>query len=544
MAKTFGSGVWLATLALLASAALAQQESRIERVTVYPGLAAVERTARVSAGARELVLNCLSASFDLASLRLSADAGIRLGAVSAVSRPRAEVPECSRSELDGRIRALQQRQQALDAEALGHELALGYLRGLAPPADAAAPRPPAAPGRGQPMPPVAELPAALAAIQRAGQATATEQNRIAEQRAAIERELRPLLAERDRLGRQEGEVRQLRIALDAGRDGSVRLHYQVAGPTWAPAYRATLDVDAGQLEIDRLAQVSQRSGEDWSGVNLRLSTGSPRGSASGPQPRRWTVVPQPPVAAAPAAAAAPSLLRSFSPPATDAAAQRRAGAEAPMEFAVQVSQGEFATEFEVPGTVDVGSGAQRVNFALDRLRVPAAAKVQTTPQADASAWLVAEFARPAGVWPDGPLQLLRGAQVVGQGVWSLGTRERITLSFGRDEQVRVQVVPSQATRASAGFIGSRSERRIGHAYVVENRRRSAIQLEVLEASPVSVDEQIQVTTQFEPEVLPGFWQDQPGIVVWARTLAPGESARFSASYVISHPKELPVSDRR
>jgi hypothetical protein len=44
--------------------------------------------------------------------------------------------------------------------------------------------------------------------------------------------------------------------------------------------------------------------------------------------------------------------------------------------------------------------------------------------------------------------------------------------------------------------------------------------------------------------MPGNWQDQPGIVVWAQTLAPGQSARFSADYVISQPKDLTVSDRR
>lgn len=513
------------------------KHARIEQVTVYPGLAAVERSARVQAGARELVLDCLSPSFDMASLRVSADADIQLGPVSAVNRPRAEAPDCNTSPLDGRIRALQERLEALKAEEVGHDLALGYLRGLAP-TDAA-------PGQRQSTRPAAaysagDLPSTLAAIQRAGQATAKEQNRIANLSAAVERELRPLVSERDRLAQQAGEVRQLRIALNANREGTVRLNYQVTGPTWAPAYRATLNHEAGTIDVERLAQVSQRSGEDWTGVALRLSTGSPRSSTSGPQPRRWTVVPQAPAVPPPSA---PVSARAFAPAPTGAA-ERRAVAEAPLEFAVQVSQGEFATEFEVPGTVDVGSGAQRVNFSLGTTRLAVGLKVQTTPQADASAWLVADFPRPAGVWPDGPLQLLRGTQVVGQSVWSLGQRERVTLPFGRDEQVRVQVIPSQQTRASTGFIGARSERRIAHAYVIENRRRSPIQLEVLEASPVSADEQITVTRQFEPAVLPGNWQDQPGIVVWAQTLAPAQSARFSADYVISQPKELTVSDRR
>lgn len=507
--------------------------SRIERVTVYPGLAAVERSARVAAGARELVLNCLSPDFDLASLRIEPDAGIRIGPVSATNRPRAEVAECNTHPLDARIRALEDRIAAMQSESGGHDLALGYLRGLGVAEAASSPRGAAAP--------LAALQGTLAAIQRGGQQALTEQHRIAREREALERELQPLRAERERAGPAQGEVRQLRVALSASREGALRLNYQVAGPTWAPAYRAALDADAATVEIERLAQVSQRSGEDWAGVALRLSTGSPRGATSGPQPRRWEVSPRPPLQAA----TEPPRTRAFSvmaAPASAAASARAAGDE--LEFAVQVTQGEFATEFEVPGAVDVGSGAQRVSLSLGSAKWPASVKVQTTPAQDASAWLVAELARPDGVWPDGPLRLMRGNQVVGQSVFRVGQRDKITLPFGRDEQVRVQVSPMTQKSAETGFIGTRTERRIGRVYTVENRRRSAVQLEVLEATPVATDEKITVTRQFDPAPREGDWQEQPGIKAWALTLAPGQTQRFTAEYVISHPKDLAVTEQR
>jgi uncharacterized protein (TIGR02231 family) len=170
--------------------------------------------------------------------------------------------------------------------------------------------------------------------------------------------------------------------------------------------------------------------------------------------------------------------------------------------------------------------------------------VQATPAADASAWLVAEVARPEGVWPDGPLRLMRGNQVVGQSTLRLGPRDRLTLPFGRDEQVRVQVVPTPQKTGETGFIGTRTERRIGRAYTVENRRRSAIQLEVLEATPVSTDDKITVTRQFDPAPRAGDWQDQPGVVAWAVTLAPGQTQRFTAEYVVSYPKDLAVTEQR
>jgi hypothetical protein len=71
-----------------------------------------------------------------------------------------------------------------------------------------------------------------------------------------------------------------------------------------------------------------------------------------------------------------------------------------------------------------------------------------------------------------------------------------------------------------------------------------VTLEVLESTPVSTDEQITVTRSFEPAVVPGDWQDLPGVVAWRQVLQPGQTARFSAEYVISHPKDLAVIERK
>ncbi len=514
-----------ALLGLSLTSAAVELPSRIARVTVYPGTAVVERTARVPAGAREVVLNCLSPQFDMASLRVEADAPIRLGPVTATTRPRSESPACSTSPLDGRITVLEDRIAALTAEHASQELVLGLLKGTT--ATVAANTP---------------LAATLPLVQRAGLDALQQQHRLQREREKLERELLPLKAERERQQPGGGEVRQLRVQLQAGAEGELRLQYQTAGPTWAPAYRATLDPTAATVEMERQAQVSQNTGEDWTGVALRLSTGSPQSATSGPVPRRWEISPRPPMPAAPVAMAmaapapAPMLARASK-------AQVAEMAE-PMDFAVQVRQGEFATEFDVPGQVDVAQGGQRVAFSLGTQRWPARVKVQTVPQSDPSAWLIAEVARPDGVWPDGSLQLRRGTQVVGRTVWRLGERETLALSFGRDEQVRVQNLPVTQQTASAGFIGTRTERRVGCLVEVENRRRTPVTLEVLESTPVSTDEKITVTRQFTPAPQPGDWQDQPGVVAWTQTLAPGQKARFGAEYLIGHAKDLPVIERR
>lgn len=511
----------------------AEAASQISRVTVYPGTAVVERTARVTAGTRELVLNCLSTGFDMATLRVEADAGVRVGPVTATTRLRAEVPGCTASPLDGRIQALEDRIAALDAELEARELVLTQLKG-----DVIG----GAGARGS----TSALASALALVQRTGLEMRQQQHRLRRDRAQIEQELIPLKAERERQ-QPQGEVRQLVIQLQATADAELRLHYQVPGPTWAPTYRATLgsaalESPSASVEMERLAQVSQASGEDWSGVALKLSTGSPQAATSGPQPRPWRISPQPPVVAREA------MPVYATAPAPAPLAKRFASAEAaPLDFAVQVTQGEFATEFEVPGRVEVRSGGQSVAFSLGTARWPAEVRVQTVPDSDPSAWIVAEVARPEGVWPDGSLQLLRGTQVVGRTVWRSGgaqAREKITLSFGRDELVRVLNLPPTSQSATTGFISARSERRISRLYEVENRHRTPVALEVLESGPVGTDAQISVTRQFEPAPQPGDWNGQPGVIAWRQTLGAGRKTRFGAEYLISHPKDMPVIERR
>ncbi|MFY7975413.1 MAG: mucoidy inhibitor MuiA family protein [Rubrivivax sp.] len=520
----------VASLALLpVDVAWAQASARIDRVTVYPGLASVERSVRVTAGQREIVLDCLSPQLDLNSLRIDADPGLRTGAVSSQRRKRSESGACQASPLDARIRALEDRIATLNNESASHDLALSWLKAPGTAAERSAAGAPAAGG--------VAFTAWLATVQKAGQQALTEQRRLQREREVLERELAPLAAERDRAQPTSAEVMSLRIPLSAPREGTVRLSYLIDGPTWGPGYQARLEVERAEVEVERLALVAQNTGEDWAGVALRLSTGSPRGTPGGPVPRRWEIGirPQP----QPIAAAAPRSLRLAAAP-----EMAEAKADDSAFQPVQQSATEFATVFDLPGTHDIASGNQRVTLSLGSARWPAQVKVQTTPHLAPSAWLVAEVQRPDGNWPDGPLRLLRDGQVVGQAALRLGQRTTLTLPFGLDERIRVQVNPGPQRTGETGFFGTRAERRITRSYTVENRRGVAVLLEVLEAGPLSTDERIAVTRKFEPNPRDGDWQDQPGIVAWVLNLAPGASQRFTAEYTISHPRDLAVFENR
>lgn len=514
--------------------AWAQNVSSISQVTLYPGSAKVERVAKVAAGERQLVFNCLPAALDVSSLAVSADASVRLGELAVVTEAREAVPACSGTPLDDRIREFEDRKAVLAAEDAALTMATGYLTGATTGGNAPG-------GVRQTIDP--KTVAAMAdAVRRTGQEALVRQHQIARAQQALDRELKPLLAERNRVLAGRGRVSTVRITLDAQQAGEVRLAYQISGPGWAPAYRASLDTRTGMIQLERQAQVAQATGEDWKGVPMRLSTGQPRRGTTGPQPRPWRIgIAQP-------RDDAPQLMESMAAPAPAMALSKgmAAGDGAPPmpSFDASVFENAYATEFVVPQRIDVPSSGERVTLSLGRQDLTAQLLTRTTPLASAQAWLVAELAQPEGVWPQGSLQLYRDGAYVGSDTLRTGGKGLLSLSFGLDELTVVQVEPEQDQQGSTGFVGSRAERSVARAYTVENRHRTPIRLQVLEAAPVSVDERVAVETRFTPQPEITTWNEQPGVVMWSQSLAAGQTARFTASYAISYPKDARLQERR
>lgn len=524
-----GTGAYAQAAATTAGA----DASRITQVKVYPGSATVERVARVAAGSRSVTFACLPAGLDVQSLQVSAGASVRLGETSVLSEARELSARCATSALDGRIRDLEDQKAALQAESDALGMVTGYLKGLAGGGESAQ-------GAHAPMD-ARNLGAMTEAMRRTGQDSLLKQHQIQRRQTDIDRQLNPLLAERKRSQGDGAQVVAVTVTLAASADTDVKLSYQVNGPGWTPTYRALLDTATRKVRIERQALVAQATGEDWRGVKLVLSTGQPRRETAGRMPSAWRIGIEPPqrVQSSPAPAAmmaAPAPIASLD--------RKRAMAEsAEPLFDVAMFDNSFATEFAVPQNIDVPSNGQRVTLALGQHEDTAKLAARTSPRVDPSAFLVAELAQPPGVWPAGALQLYRDGNFVGSGRWNAPSDAKLTLSFGRDELVRVQAEPEQDSQGTGGFVGSRAERKVQRAYVVENRHRTPIAVQVLEAAPVSVDEQVRVAAQFAPQPSELAWNKQPGLAMWSFDLEAGKTARVTADYTISYPKDARLQMR-
>ncbi|PIF92215.1 uncharacterized protein (TIGR02231 family) [Acidovorax sp. 62] len=533
----------LATLVALwaaATPALAQDTaSRIARVTVYPGSATVERVAKVPAGARSITLGCLPASLDAQSLQINADPAVRVGEFNVRTEDRDVVAACA-SPLDGRIRELEDQIAAIKAEAASLQLVDGYLKNVA--TGGAGTETPA--GRLQATTP-AQIAATADALRKSAQESQTRAHQLQRKQEALELALKPLAAERERTASQRAQVVSVTVTLATDREAELRLSYQVRGTGWQPTYRATLDAAKPSVLLERQALVAQNSGEDWSNVQLTLSTGQPGRATQGRLPRPWTLDIAPPMPKGPPMAA---MALSAPAPAAMPVARRASAEDALPSFEVSSTDKAFATEFAVPQRITVPSNGQRVTLALGNYTAPATLLTRAAPAVEEAAYLVAELAPPPGVWPVGTANLYRDGAFVGTGridfATATSTNGTSSLAFGRDELITVRAEPVQDLTGSTGFTGSRIERRTRRAYTVENRHKTPVTLQVLHAAPQSRNEKIEIESRYQPQPTDLAWNRNPGTVAWQQPLAAGATAQFSAEHTIRYAKDLDVQERQ
>src|SRR5438034_360930 len=421
-------GTALVAMSIGCGTATAQDSSRITAVTLYPGSATVERSARVVPGMTRLEISGLPANFDPQTVRVESDAGVRIGEVS-----------------------------------------------------------------------------------------------TKEQSRALERDLA-------RLKSGAKDVRTIAVGVSAERPGEVRVSYQMNGAGWRPTYRAGLDSAGSKVLLERQGAISQTTGEDWTNVRLKLSTGQPRLSPQGTEPRPWKLSWY-----SPGDGALSEL--PYSRKAAAPAQATRQLADAPKAEAPIEVQTTFATEFEVPGAVNLPSDGRKLTVSLAKLSLPAKMRLRVVPRLDAAAVVTAEAERPEGVWLAGDIQLYRAGNYVGATSWNPQASASLVLPFGRDSLVRVKVDRAKDRSGSGGLIARRNEREVSDLFTLTSFHKAPVELLVLEASPVSTNDQIKVEAKFDPKPTEENWEERQGVVAWARSIAPNQTLKFSVGYAISYPKD-------
>jgi uncharacterized protein (TIGR02231 family) len=510
-------------------------EPGITGVTVFTDGARVTRTGvtAVSAGLHPVTVASLPESADPSSVRVAARGqDLALLNVEVQRRVGTEPLQASLAQLRADVQRGRDAVRELDDADAAEQAGLGFLGHLSEAAAAALAR---AVGAGRAG--YDELSGMTGHLSASTAGVLARRREIAARRRAAQQELD---AATERLSDAEsGSARPLvsvevTVLLEAAAatEAEIELTYHVRQASWRPLYDLVLDGD--RLTVSYLAEITQRTGEDWPQATLVLSTTRQGQRQELPELSPWYIGrPEPPLAAAPSAAPAPrpsGQARAF---AASARPLAKVLAAQPGESETGAVVYTVARPLAVPG--DGGPHKTLIasfdaGAALDYLTIPVLA---------AEAYLRATVTNGPLLLLPGQARIFHGAQFAGQTqLDSVAPGEEFEVQLGVDDQIKVerQLIRRATSKAVLG-----STRTIDIAYeitVANHRDRKAI-VSVRDHIPVSTDGDIKVKPR-ESTPAPAA-TDELGELTWTLTLAAGESAAVRHRFTVEHPAQVTVS---
>jgi uncharacterized protein (TIGR02231 family) len=338
------------------------------------------------------------------------------------------------------------------------------------------------------------------------------------------------------------EVRSVVVAVEADRkmEFALELSYLVSQAHWEPAYDVRLAADGKDAELTYRANIWQKTGEDWPGVKLSLSTASPEVGGAPPELTPWQVSfyePPRPVPYAPrilmGTKAMPAPMAKM-----DQARVEGQIAEGQMEPAppasAQIAEGQTSVLFKVREPVDIPADGTRAGSIIAIEKVPVTAEFVTVPKLSPRVYLKSEVVNKT-VYPllAGEVSVFNDAIFTGK-TWlkPVSSGEKFDLFFGADDQIKVKREVAKV-RKKAGLLSSNSVS-YRSSVEIENFKKGAVTVSLLDQLPLAGNAEIKVSLDDASPKPDETKQD--GTIVWKVKLAPGEKKKISYDIVIEYPK--------
>lgn len=521
--------------------------SQVAEVTVFPQMAGITRRADLNlpAGHHRLILSNIPRTADLETLQIEltgADQTALLFRENGVPPRDAGDPEVIAAEavikeVQTRIQAVHDEAGQAHSEAAAAKTAIGFLEQLGSNeglADAGA----------DALRDIARMIADEAdaagkqALQAQVRARAIEERLadLAEELEAAERALKAI-------AREDEDRLYLAIEVDVPEAGAgeLMLRYFTNGAVYSePSYEWHLSTDGlAEVSLKRAFGVSQNTGENWSGVDLTISTQEPgeQGAPSYLSPMlRRIVEPRP----------EPKLR-------TQALSSDYVASEAPLGVLAEpvvIEDGRggasWGADKSGPGVsyhfahpITIASGADVLKLDMDSLSTQAEVLAVAVPARDQTAYRVAKISNTFGeelLAADWVPYFVDGKLVTFAGFEGLAEGQEVELGFGAIRGLRLSRDILQKSEGERGVISRSNQQDEAVEISVENLTGEIWPLRLLDRVPYTQQEDLEIDWTAQPGPTEENVDKQRGILAWEFDLAPGEERLIRLETSLSWPE--------
>ncbi len=533
-------------------------DSTIRQVMVYPNSAMITRIARISipAGEHSISLTGLPLGLSESSLRVTGQsvADVQLGSVELQKNINREAVQQSERKLQNKIEEANEQKRVLRDSLQQNKDQLGYIRAMASGSTANDNRIHSSS--------YLQLPVEKwdQAWQTLANATAVTQEKIRNAQKQIKQLDKTIQQLRQQLNQVATHQRTNRTAVldiqtDTATELELKLRYQIQGAHWRPVYDADLDTKTGKIQLKSLAQISQRTGEDWHNVEVHLSTLRPSASSQLPILNPWVIDFMPERlnyyksgGASPKYELSKELDESvsegevmFQAMPAPAAPLLKKKVMRPRSSTVAIA--DFSAEYKVPTKVSLNSGSDKRRVILQSQTLDAKVSLASVPRLDPRAMLVATT-QYKGEIPllAGTVVLHRDGNFIGNTYLSmLQTGEEMKLSFGEDDKVKIKFIPDPDKKGQDGlFFGKRKTVKRNYHFSVTNQHDKTYEINFSDSIPVAANEAIKVILKGDKPTRIDE-NNKKGILVWERQLIPQKTITLEYGYEVTYPEDKTVT---
>jgi uncharacterized protein (TIGR02231 family) len=520
----------------------------IDSVTVYRDSAIVTRAgnAQVPAGEHRLVVRGLPDGIDPATLRLSArSASLKLGGIEVQRIVEGDLVNASERALTLELRDIGDARAAIEDDITSAQAQLKLLEGII-----AAPA-----GHGEHAPKIEpNAVGGLLATVGASDAAARQRIRDAKIRLrSLDEQSEKIRADLAKIATSRKATTELRATLHASADSnaSFSVEYQVTDVSWSWQYEARLDTTKKSVALVRQAELQQGTGEDWSNIQLTISTAQPSLNATTP-PLASLFLSLQQLAYLGASeeldevvvtGLRKSLMRGNVARSPQTLSGNYAGEPAPPPVApkstAEILTTDFIADYRIPGRVNVAADRQPRLYPIgdDSFGVDLVARANLA--ADRAAYLETRFTYEGDVPIDpGTVQLFRDDAFVGMGELPMvlpGADVRIP--FGQDQRIRIVVRDESEESGNVGVVNRDQLNERRRRFEITSYHAAALPIEVIDRVPVARDDDIRI------EVLKGAtpptskdFNGHAGVYLWRLAGEPRKTETIRHYYSVKFPR--------
>lgn len=347
------------------------------------------------------------------------------------------------------------------------------------------------------------------------------------------------------------DFREARIGLFVEQLGMVRLKvtYLVDGAWWGPAYDVRVAPDLTGVSVGLVGQVTQRTSEDWNGVALVLSTSTPNIGLDPPGLpwRQYFVQGNERRRLSSGAVESMEVLGYVGSDMAFAAAPEKAEEE--IAPTVSVQDLALSTQFVLPGVTSVRSNGEAHRFRIRELPLEVEPERYVVPSMSTHAYLRAKVSH-TGDAPllSGKAKVFLGPDYLGEATFPvLRQGDSTMLNLGIDPNLTVEWEMLEDSRDNPGRFSLSDTATITRRYRatlhLSAAARSRVSVLVEEALPMSSDDRLEIEVgDLVPQPLEGaddlLEREERGIYRWRLVMAPGSTQGVRWSYELSFDEDL------